>query len=66
MATTNINMHVDSVLKQEAKALFSHNGIPLEVKRLSKNGETKATLNEYGEMKKEPDMYKCYGAFDDL
>ncbi len=85
MATTNINVRVDSTLKQEAEALFmdlglnmssainmflrsaiNHNGIPFEVKRPAPNAETKAALNEYEEMQKNPDKYKRYGSFDEM
>lgn len=85
MATTNINVRVDSALKQEAEALFSdlglnmssainmflrsainHNGIPFEVKRVMPNAETKTALDEYEEMKKNPDKYKRYESFDEI
>ncbi len=85
MATTNINVRVDSTLKQEAEALFmdlglnmssainmflrsaiNHNGIPFEVKRPAPNAETKAALNEYEEMQKNPDKYKRYESFDEM
>lgn len=85
MATTNINVRVDSSLKQEAEALFNdlglnmssainmflrsainHNGIPFEVKRPTPNTATKTALEEYEEMKKNPDKYKRYKSFDAL
>ncbi|MDE5937973.1 MAG: type II toxin-antitoxin system RelB/DinJ family antitoxin [Lachnospiraceae bacterium] len=85
MATTNINVRVDSVLKQEAEALFNdlglnmssainmflrsavnHDGIPFELKRSIPNAETRAALNEYEEMKKNPGSYKRYQSFDEL
>ena len=85
MATTNINVRVDSALKQEAESLFddlglsmsaainmflrsaiNYNGIPFEVKRPTPNAETKAALDEYQEMKKNPDKYKRYGSFDEI
>ncbi len=85
MATTNINVRVDSTLKQEAEALFndlglsmssainmflrsavSHDGIPFEVRRQAPNAETKAALDEYEEMKKNPGNYKRYESFDEL
>ena len=77
MATTNINVRVDSALKQEAEALFNdlglsmcsavmHDGIPFEVKRQTPNAETKAALDEYEEMKKHPDRYKRYESFDEV
>lgn len=85
MDTTNINVRVDSLLKQEAESLFSdlglnmstainmflrsainHNGIPFEIKRPTPNIETKAALDEYEEMKNNPDKYKRYKSFDDI
>ncbi|MCM1135686.1 MAG: type II toxin-antitoxin system RelB/DinJ family antitoxin [Clostridium sp.] len=85
MATTNINVRVDSALKLEAETLFNdlgltmssainmflrsainHNGIPFEVKRPTLNAETKAALEEYDEMKKNPDKYKRYESFDEI
>lgn len=85
MATTNVNVRVDSALKQEAEALFSdlglnmssainmflrsavnHNGIPFEIKRPTPNLETTAALNEYEEMRKNPDKYQRYESFDQI
>lgn len=85
MSTTNINVRVDSVLKQEAEALFNdlglnmssainlfprsaiyYNGIPFELKRPTPNRITEAALNEYNEMKKNPDNYKRYASFDEI
>ena len=85
MATTNINVRVDSALKQDAEALFNdlglnmssainmflrsainHNGIPFEIKRPIPNAETMAALNEYENMKKNPENYKRYSSFDEI
>lgn len=85
MATTNINVRVDSALKQEAEALFNdlglnmssainmflrsainHDGIPFDVKRSTPNAETRAALDEYEEMKNNPNNYRRYKSFDDL
>ena len=85
MSTTNINVRVDSALKQEAEAFFkdlglnmssaitmflrsaiNHDGIPFEVKRPAPNAETRAALDEYEEMKKNPGSYKRYDSFDDV
>ncbi len=85
MSTTNINIRVDTILKQEAEALFNdlglnmssainmflrsainHNGIPFEVKRPVPNVITKTALDEYAEMKKNPDSYKRYESFDEI
>ena len=65
MATTNIKVQVDSELKQEAEAL-EYNGIPFEVKRPTPNTEIKAALDEYEEMKNNPDKYKRYESFDEI
>lgn len=85
MATTNINVRVDSALKQEAEDLFNdlglsmssainmflrsainHNGIPFEIKRPTPNAETRAALDEYVEMKNNPNKYKRYESFDEI
>ena len=85
MSTTNINVRIDSALKQEAENLFNdlglnmssaitmflrsainHNGIPFEVKRPVPNAETRAALDEYEEMKRNPDSYKRYDSFDEV
>lgn len=85
MATTNINVRVDSALKQEAEALFNdlglnmssainmflrsavnHNGIPFEIKCTIPDPETAAALNEYEEMRKNPDKYQRYESFDQI
>lgn len=65
MATTNINVRVDTDLKQAAESLVSNDGIPFEVKRVP-NAETRAALAEYDEMKKNPGTYKRYASFDDM
>ena len=85
MATTNINVRVDSALKQEAENLFNdlglnmssainmflrsainHNVIQFEIKRPTPNAETRAALDEYEEMKKNPGNYKRYESFDEV
>ncbi len=85
MATTNINVRVDSALKQEAETLFhdlglnmssaitmflrsalNYDGIPFEVKRPAPNAETRAALDEYEDMRKNPDAYKRYQTFDEV
>ena len=48
------------------KSAVSHEGIPFEVKRLTPNADTKAALEEYSEMKKNPGSYKRYDSFESL
>ena len=85
MATANINIRVDTELKQAAEELFDdlglsmssaitmflksavkYDGIPFEVKRNTPNAKTKAALDEYEEMKNNPEKYKRYSSFDEL
>ncbi len=85
MASTNINVRVDTELKQSAEDLFkdlgltmsaaitmflrsavSHDGIPFEVKRITPNAETRAALEEFDDMQKNPGSYKRYNSFDEL
>lgn len=47
------------------KSAVNHNGIPFEVRLPEPNAETKAALEEFEEMKKNPDAYKRYSSFDD-
>ena len=84
MSTANVNISIDSALKQEAETLFdelgltmssaitvflrsavNHNGLPFEVRRFVPNAETKAALDDYEEMKKNPSSYKRYESFDE-
>ena len=51
MSTTNISVH---------------DGIPFEVKCPAPNVETRAALDEYEEMKKDPGRYKRYESFDEM
>lgn len=85
MATANLNICIDSALKQEAETLFdelgltmssaitvflrsavNYNGLPFELRRFVPNAETKAALDEYEEMKKNPGSYKRYESFDEV
>lgn len=42
------------------------NGNPFEVKHSISNAETKAALNEYEDMRKNPENYKRYSSFDEI
>ena len=48
------------------RSATNHNDIPFEIKRSTPNVETMATMDEYEEMKKDPDKYKRYEFFDEL
>lgn len=48
------------------RSAINHNGIPFEVKRPTPNAETRAALDEYEKMKKNPDKYKRYESFDEI
>lgn len=61
MATTNINVRVDTELRQEAEALFEDLG-----QRITSNEQTRAALAEYDEMKDKTGKYKRYNSFDEL
>lgn len=66
MATTNINVFVDSAINMFPHSAVNHNGIPFEIKSPIPNADTKAALDEYEEMKKNPDKYTRYKSFDDI
>ena len=66
MATTNINVRVDSAITMFLPSAINHDDIPFEVKRPVPNAETRAALDEYEEMKKNPGNYKRYESFDEV
>lgn len=41
-------------------------GISYEIKRQTLNEKTKAALDEYEDMRRNPDQYKRYESFDEL
>ena len=74
MATTNINVRVDELLKKDAEALFNDLGLSMssaitmsfEVKRAKPNTDTIQALAEYETMKAHPEKYKRYSNFAEL
>ena len=48
------------------RSAIIHDGIPFEIKRQIPNAETKAALDEYEEMKKNPEKYRHYKSFDEM
>ncbi|MBD5521816.1 MAG: hypothetical protein HDR03_11485 [Lachnospiraceae bacterium] len=45
---------------------INHNGVQFEIKPPMPNVETRAVMDEYKEMKNNPDKYKRYESFDVL
>ena len=62
----DLGLNMSSAINMFLRSAINHNGIPFEVKRPAPNAETKAALNEYEEMQKNPDKYKRYGSFDEM
>lgn len=63
---SDLGLNMSSAITIFLKSAVSHDGIPFEVKRFTPNAETRAALDEYIEMKKNPDNYKRYHSFDDM
>ena len=80
MAKVSTNINLDPVLKKESQALFKDLGtavtiflkqsvreqaIPFAIKRDVPNDGTIAALDEYYDMKANPENYKRYDSFSD-
>lgn len=85
MGKTNINIQIDTQLKENAENLFeslgtnmtcaitmflksaiNHNGTPFEIAlEPPYNSQTCAALNEYEDMKANPEKYKRYNSFNE-
>lgn len=62
----DLGLSMSSAINMFLRSAINHDGIPFEVKRQVPNAETKAALNEYKEMKKNPGDYKRYKSFDEM
>ena len=62
----DLGLNMSSAITMFLKSAVSNDGIPFEVKRNTPNAETRAALEEYSEMKKNPGSYKRYDSFDSL
>ncbi len=57
---------MSSAINMFLRSAINHNGIPFEIKRPMPNAETRAALDEYVEMKNNPNKYKRYESFDEI
>lgn len=62
----DLGLSMSSAINMFLRSAINHDGIPFEVKRQAPNAETKAALDEYEEMKKNPGNYKRYETFDEV
>lgn len=62
----DLGLNMSSAINMFLRSAISHDGIPFEVRRPVPNMETRAALDEYEEMKKNPGNYKRYQSFDDM
>ncbi len=62
----DLGLNMSTAITMFLKSAVSHDGIPFEVKRYTPNAVTRAALDEYEEMKRNPDAYKRYDSFDEL
>ncbi|MBD5103760.1 MAG: type II toxin-antitoxin system RelB/DinJ family antitoxin [Ruminococcaceae bacterium] len=56
-------LNMSAAISMFLRSAVDHDGIPFEVKRQIPNAETRAALDEYEEMKNNPDKYKRYSSF---
>lgn len=62
----DLGLNLSSAINMFLRSAVIHDGIPFEVKRHVPNAETKAALDEYEAMKKNPGNYKRYDSFDEV
>ena len=62
----DLGLDMSSAITMFLRCAIDHDGIPFEIKRPPYNVQTRAALNEYEEMKKNPDKYKRYDSFDEI
>lgn len=62
----DLGLTMSSAINMFLRSAINCDGIPFEVKRSAPNAETKAALDEYEEMKKNPGNYKRYASFDEV
>lgn len=62
----DLGLNMSTAINMFLRSAINYNGIPFEIKRPAQNAVTKAALDEYEEMKKNPDKYKRYESFDDF
>lgn len=61
----DLGLTMSSAISVFLTAAVNNNGIPFELKRETPNETTIAALNEYDEMRNNPDKYKRYDSFED-
>lgn len=61
-----LGLTLSSAITVFLRTAVNHNGLPFEVRRFVPNADTKAALDEYEEMKKNPGSYKRYESFDEV
>lgn len=62
----DLGLNMSSAITMFLRSAINHDGIPFEVKRPAPNMETRAALDEYEEMRKNPGNYKRYESFDEV
>lgn len=62
----DLGLNMSSAINMFLRSAINHDGIPFEVRRPLPNMETRAALDEYEEMKKNPNHYRRYQSFDDM
>ena len=62
----DLGLNMSSAITMFLRSAINHDGIPFEIKRPTPNADTKSTLAEYEEMRKNPGSYKRYDSFDDV
>lgn len=62
----DLGLTMSAAINMFLKSAVANDGIPFTVSRQKINATTKAALDEYDEMKKNPNKYKRYDSFSEI
>lgn len=60
-----LGLDLSTAIGMFLRQTIRENGIPFDVSLNTPNATTASALNEFEEMRRNPDMYKRYGSFSD-
>ena len=63
---SDLGLNMSAAITIFLKSAVQYEGIPFEVKRYTPNAETRAALEEYEEMKRNPERYKRFESFEEM
>ncbi|MCR5628428.1 type II toxin-antitoxin system RelB/DinJ family antitoxin [Eubacterium sp.] len=62
----DLGFNMSTAITMFLKSAVSNDGIPFAVRRNAPNRTTRVALDEFYNMKRQPEKYKSYDSFDDM